>query len=232
MKNYIVVIPAYNPMNEFPSYVQDLLDNDVYAVVVINDGSERKYGPVFDQVTKLDRTVVLTHEVNMGKGMGLKTAFKYIMDNHSGIDSVVTADSDGQHLVSDVVNVGETIVKSSVDYILGTRDFTQSGVPFRSRIGNWFTSLIFALFYQYKVRDTQTGLRAFKETQLGQLIDVSGNRFEYEINMLIMIAKKKHSVKNVEITTVYHEDHTSHYSTIRDSVLIGKQMVKGLFISK
>ena len=232
MKNYIVVIPAYNPMNEFPSYVQDLLDNDVYAVVVINDGSEEKYGPVFDQVTKLDRTVVLTHEVNMGKGMGLKTAFKYIMDNHSGIDSVVTADSDGQHLVSDVVNVGETIVKSSVDYILGTRDFTQSGVPFRSRIGNWFTSLIFALFYQYKVRDTQTGLRAFKESQLSHLINVSGDRFEYEINMLIMVAKKKHSVKNVEITTVYHEDHTSHYSTIRDSVLIGKQMIKGLFVSK
>ena len=232
MKNYIVVIPAYNPMNEFQSYVQDLLDNDVYAVVVINDGSEEKYGPVFDQVTKLDRTVVLTHEVNMGKGMGLKTAFKYIMDNHSGIDSVVTADSDGQHLVSDVVNVGETIVKSSVDYILGTRDFTQSGVPFRSRIGNWFTSLIFALFYQYKVRDTQTGLRAFKESQLSHLINVSGDRFEYEINMLIMVAKEKHSVKSVGITTVYHEDHTSHYSTIRDSVLIGKQMIKGLFVSK
>ena len=83
----------------------------------------------------------------------------------------------------------------------------------------------------FKIQYT-TGLRAFKETQLGQLIDVSGNRFEYEINMLIMIAKKKYSVKSVEITTVYHEDHTSHYSTIRDSVLIGKQMVKGLFISK
>ena len=124
------------------------------------------------------------------------------------------------------------MVNSSVDYILGTRNFTQSGVPFRSRIGNWFTSLIFALFYQYKVRDTQTGLRAFKESQLSHLINVSGNRFEYEINMLIMIAKKKHSVKNVEITTVYHEDHTSHYSTIRDSVLIGKQMIKGLFVSK
>lgn len=105
-------------------------------------------------------------------------------------------------------------------------------MPFRSRIGNWFTSLVFALFFQLKIRDTQTGLRAFKTNQLENLMKVSGNRFEYEINMLIMIAKEKHSMDSVAISTVYHDEHASHYSTIKDSVSIGKQMVKGLFVSK
>lgn len=232
MKDFVVIIPAYNPMNELPNYIKNLLDENVLGIVVVDDGSDQVFSDLFENITQLERTIVLKHEVNMGKGAALKTGFNYINANYSHVNSVVTADSDGQHLVVDVVNVGDEMVATLADYILGTRNFARSGVPFRSRIGNWFTSLVFALFFQLKIRDTQTGLRAFKTNQLENLMKVSGNRFEYEINMLIMIAKEKHTMDCVAISTVYHDEHTSHYSTIKDSVSIGKQMVKGLFVSK
>ena len=48
--------------------------------------------------------ILLSHGINKGKGAALKTAFTYIKNlNTDGI--IVTADSDGQHKVSDIVKV-------------------------------------------------------------------------------------------------------------------------------
>ena len=53
---------------------------------------------------------LLTHEKNLGKGRALKNAFNYFltMPDAEEYNGLVTADSDGQHRVEDVVKmVGE-----------------------------------------------------------------------------------------------------------------------------
>lgn len=41
-----------------------------------------------------------------------------------------------------------------------------------------------------KVTDTQTGLRAFSSELLDKLISVEGERYEYEMNVLMTLAKE------------------------------------------
>ena len=53
------------------------------------------------------------------------------------------------------------------------------------------------------VSDTQTGLRAIPLSAIPALIDVSGERFEYETNMLLETSKLKLGIKEVIIERDY-----------------------------
>ena len=68
--------------------------------------------------------------------------------------------------------------------VLGTRDFGKDNVPFKSRAGNRITSVCFRLACGVKLPDTQTGLRAFSAELLPEMLDIEGERYEYEMRML------------------------------------------------
>lgn len=55
--------------------------------------------------------------------------------------------------------------------VLGVRAF-QGKVPARSRFGNWATAMFFRLATGVKIKDTQTGLRAYGSHQLRSLMNV------------------------------------------------------------
>ncbi len=72
-----IIIPAYEPDNQLISLLETLV-NGKRKIIVINDGSSSEYSDVFTKVESLitpDGGVLLTHEVNYGKGKALKTAF-------------------------------------------------------------------------------------------------------------------------------------------------------------
>lgn len=141
----------------------------------------------------------------------------------------VTADADGQHLIEDVLTVGSQLVEYQNDYVIGVRDFTEPHVPMRSKVGNFLASQVFKLLFGYYLHDTQTGLRGVGVKEFNACSNLSGYGFEYEINMLMYIAKNKKKIDEVEISTVYHEEHFSNYSTFSDSLSIAGALVKGYF---
>ena len=115
--------------------------------------------------------------------------------------------------------------------VLGCRDFDQPGVPPRSVAGNKTTSRMFRLVYGIRISDTQTGLRAIPRAFLETLVQMEGERFEYETNMLLKMKKLGIGFVEQPITTVYDpEDYSSHYNAVKDSWRIFKIMVKGLFV--
>lgn len=227
MREYVIVIPAYRPMLDLPDYIQQFINAEVMRVIVVNDGCSDEYSGFFEVINKLENTTVLTHVENYGKGKALKTAFAYVLEENIPCKGIITADADGQHLAADVLNVGDQLIAGQEDFILGVRSFAKGEVPFRSFVGNRLASKAFELLVDYYLEDTQTGLRGVKHSQLEWLKELSGDRFEYEINMLIQIAHRRLSVKEVQIQTVYHDDHTSNYETIKDSLAIGAQLIKG-----
>ena len=114
--------------------------------------------------------------------------------------------------------------------VLGCRDFNQADVPARSSFGNKTTSLIFKIFVGMTISDTQTGLRALPRTVLQQLVDVYGDRFEYETNMLLAFKTKGIAFDEVKIRTVYIEENkSSHFRVIHDSWRIYKLILAHFF---
>jgi putative flippase GtrA len=114
--------------------------------------------------------------------------------------------------------------------VLGCRDFTLDHVPARSRFGNQTTSAIFKIFVGMTLSDTQTGLRAIPKKQLKTLVEVFGDRFEYETNMLLAMKTNGLAFDEVKIRTVYIEENkSSHFRVIHDSWRIYKLILAHFF---
>lgn len=227
--NSAVVIPALNPMKNLVSFVMQLIKNGIPQVVVVNDGSDNSYKEIFNILSKVEGCYVLTHGVNKGKGHALRTAFQYIYENFPHLDGVVTADADGQHTIEDICHIGNILANEEASIILGIRNFKEDNVPRRSSIGNSMTSRLFCLLYGIYISDTQTGLRGIHTTELPWLINTKGERYDYEINMLINARHRNLNFITVPIKTIYYNNNSeSHYSTIKDSARIFMKLISGL----
>lgn len=77
MEEFAVVIPVYRPLEELMDYVESLYSHGINQVILIDDGNDASVSYIFDQLAQDSRCTILKHEVNRGKGAGLKTAFKY-----------------------------------------------------------------------------------------------------------------------------------------------------------
>ena len=219
----VPIIPALNPDEKLIKLANDL-KKEFKDIIIVNDGSENNQ--IFN---KIDGCIILTHEVNKGKGEALKTAFNYYLDNLSSkYSGVITLDSDGQHLPSDVISMSELLLKNN-KFILGTRLFNTKSTPLRNKLGNRITSRVFKWLYKIYLKDTQTGLRAIPNRLVKSLIKVDGSRFEYELNVLIKLVKMKEEIVEYNIKTVYlkNSNKKSHFKVLRDSFKIYKTMFKG-----
>lgn len=221
MKNKpVALIPAYNPSNVLLNLVKDLISLDRFAaVVVINDGSLTECEALFKKITSF--CTVLTHSKNQGKGAALKTGMRHVLSHHSNASGVITIDADGQHIIEDICKVAKTFQRHSSKVILGVRCFKENNIPFRSRIGNQLTRILLYIFMRLKLSDTQTGLRAIPYSFLSKLLNIKANRYEFELDMLLLIKKHKIDISECPISTIYLEGNkSSHFNPILDSLKI------------
>lgn len=222
----VPIIPALNPDKKLIKLVKEL-EKDYKDIIIVNDGSESD--KIFNELKNIKGCIILTHEVNKGKGEALKTAYTYYLDKLSKkYLGVICLDADGQHLVSDTIKMSELVEKED-KFVLGTRLFNTKETPFRNKLGNRITSRVFKWIYKVYIKDTQTGLRAIPNRLLKDMIEVEGSRFEYELNVLIKLVKMNEKIVEYDIKTVYLKDSNkgSHFNVFKDSYRIYKIMFKG-----
>ena len=212
----IVVIPALEPDRRLPDLVCDIRRELPDAqVLVVDDGSGPAYSPIF-QEARDNGARVIGYSRNRGKGYALRTAFRWCLENAPG-QEVVCADSDGQHRPADIAAVAREARSDPQALVLGVRAFA-GDVPARSRFGNAMSAQFFRLASGVKVADTQTGLRGYGPDQLKGLLDVPGDRFEWELNALLAAADAKRRIVQTPIETVYIDANSgSHFRPLRDS---------------
>ncbi|MCR5747796.1 MAG: bifunctional glycosyltransferase family 2/GtrA family protein [Lachnospiraceae bacterium] len=224
----IALIPAYEPDNLLVYLVYELKKAE-FEVVVVNDGSSKERDRIFKSCEKV--TSVIEHSENLGKGVALKTGFLYIKNTFNSPYVVVTVDADGQHSVKDVIRACDEAEKYPDSLILGSRRF-EKDVPLRSRLGNTVTRFVYCASSGVKINDTQTGLRAFSQNVMQRMLDVEGDRYEYEMNVLMYFAKEDRKIREICIDTIYLEgNRSSHFNVIKDSFMIYKEILKFSFSS-
>ena len=218
-EDLIVVIPAYEPPENFIDYVKTL-SCSAKAIVVVNDGSGSAYDSVFERISAVSGATVLSYGENRGKGSALKFAFAYCVENFAESDIIVTADCDGQHSVRDVLRVHKASLEHKGALILGSRSFDGDNVPKKSKQGNRMIRRIFKFFYGLDLYDTQTGLRGFSVADAGRYAKVHGKRFEYEMSVLIYAKKHGIDIHEIPIETIYDsvDNNVTHYRPVLDSL--------------
>lgn len=227
-----VIIPSYEPDNKLITLLEALEQAGISHVVVVDDGSGAQYETLFERAEEMDNCTVLHHAVNLGKGRALKTAFNHCLRVYGEAPGCVSADSDGQHTPADILACMRKLWENPQALILGCRDFDAPSVPARSSFGNKCTRKVFRYLLGLSVSDTQTGLRAIPALFMKELMQVKGERFEYETNMLIETKNLNIPILEVPVETVYIEENkTSHFNPIKDSVRIYLVFGKFLFSS-
>ena len=240
MRNrYIALIPAYEPEKKVIGLAADLKERG-FDIVVVDDGSGPEYKDIFEELSQ--QAIVLTHAQNRGKGAALKTGLNYInkymaytesvltpagTETVSGRDAViVTVDADGQHLPDDVLRIAEISAQKRDALVLGSRALDKD-IPARSRFGNTVTRHVYSAATGVHVHDTQTGLRAFHRSLIPRLLEIKGDRYEYEINMLMQLAAEGVPIIEERIETVYENNNSgSHFRTLRDSFRVYREILK------
>lgn len=211
-----VLIPSYKPDEKLVGLAKELLKEDFFEILIVDDGGGEPYAHLFNELKSMGCRVV-THAINMGKGRALKTGFNDLLARGCNICGVVTADADGQHLVQDIKRVAEATRDSKNTIVLGKRVFAGK-VPIKSRLGNTITRNVFNFVSGQKIFDTQTGLRGFPTSALTALLALSGERYEYEMNMLLEASNLGLKLSEVEIETVYYNGNSgSHFNAFKDS---------------
>ncbi len=214
----VVLIPAYKPDTRLPQLVEQLRAKD-FDVLVVDDGGGDVFLPIFERCAALGAPVV-RHAVNLGKGRALKTGLNEILLRWPRNGGVITADADGQHTPEDIQKVAEALRDHKGKLIVGGRAFT-GDVPWKSRAGNAITRVVYRLATGIRIYDTQTGLRGIPPEEVGWMISLPGERYEFEMNMLLKLREQRLPALEVPIQTVYIDDNSgSHFNPLRDAARI------------
>jgi len=222
----IVLIPSYEPDNKLVKLVGDLSLEEV-DIVVVNDGSNETFDSIFKSIE--NKVHLISYKDNMGKGYALKKGIKYIKDNYKEDYLIITMDSDAQHTIKDAKKLMEYTENNQNVLTIGKR-LRDNKIPLRSKLGNGITKFVFFITTGVKVYDTQSGLRCFTDKLVDYMLSVDGNRFEYEMNILMMCAKNKIKMKEIVIETIYIDNNSgSHFNKFKDSYLIYKNIIKNIF---
>ena len=228
MKKRIALIPAYKPNIQLLEFVKGIEEHGMDCLIV-NDGSGEEYLSLFHKIERETEARVLSFPENRGKGAALKAGLEYLQKENAGLQgdfTLITLDADGQHLLKDALNLLSVAEEKKDTLILGSRTQSKDS-PLRSRIGNGITKEVFHLCTGVEVKDTQTGMRAFSGKMIPEMLDIPGERYEYEMNVLLYLAKEGVPVEEVPIETVYINDNAeSHFDTVKDSYRIYKQILK------
>lgn len=227
----LVIIPSLDPDKKLLNVIRGVQEKGFTDILLVDDGSSEKNQHFFEEGAALG-CEVLHHGVNKGKGRALKTAFAWFMENRKDSVGAVTIDGDDQHLPKDIAACVDVMFRQEKDsLVLGVRDFNLPHVPPKSRFGNKLTSSVFRLFCGLKVSDTQTGLRVFPRGIIPKMLEISGERFEYETNMLLECKQADIPIVEQTIETVYINDNeTTHFHPIKDSLRVYGIIIK-FFIS-
>ncbi len=207
----LVVIPAHNEEKLLGGVLEDVLNPNLFDILVIDDGS-------IDDTYKLAESypvALLKNEINMGKGAALKRGFDYAKSK--GYKDIIIADADGQHKVEDLISIYDRSLISDADIIIGNRMWHPQNMPWIRRATNILVSKALSYVAKVYVPDTQCGLKLLREYTLLNL-NISSNKFEIESELLLQAINRGYKIESVNISSVYIEGRRSHIRPFRDTI--------------
>ncbi len=215
----LVAIPAYNAANTISTLVDQL--EKLYphiAILVVDDGST----DATDEVVRVHGATIINHDQNLGKGMALRTAFNFAMENE--FDAVVTMDADLQHDPMEVQLFLEEFVDDAT-ILLGVRHLGP-GMPFSRKISNTLSTFVASVFAGVRIHDSQCGFRLIP-TRILRSLELVSRHYDLEPELIIRAARAGYRLRDIPIKTIYNNS-SSSIKPARDTLRFLKLLAKSL----
>ena len=189
-----------------------------FEVIVVDDCSS---DGTYDEALRCG-AVVLRNDRNSGKGYCLRRG----LEKARG-DLIVTMDSDGEHLPTDIIRLLRHSFEG-LDVVSGSR-FLNGTTNFTSRIhfvGNQIFNLVILILMGKRVTDSQTGFRVFKRRVIDTL-RLESDGFEIETEITVKSLMNGFSFKEVPISIKRREYGISRVKMLSD----GRKILKRILTS-
>lgn len=203
-----VVVPAYNEEKTVSQIIEGIVE-DGYNVVLVNDGSkDDTLNLAIESKRKYPNKIfIVSHIINRGLGAALKTGMTVAINK--GAKYILTFDADGQHDIEDIAKVIKPLQEGKADACIGARPLKD--MPISKSFANFVMNFLTLIFYGKKVKDSQSGLRAFTSDAAGQ-IDIVSSGYAVSSEFIKEISDNNLRLEEVEITTIYTPE-TQHKGT-------------------
>jgi glycosyltransferase involved in cell wall biosynthesis len=167
-------------------------------LICVDDGSiDGSREILTDLQAKYPQIRVLLQPRNMGKGAALRRGIQ-----ESTGDFVIIQDADLEYDPSEYPLVLRPLVEGKADVVYGSR-FLGSGphrvLYFWHSVGNWILTLISNALTNMNLTDMETCYKAFRREVI-QSIPIEENRFGFEPEITVKIAKRRLRVYEVGIS--------------------------------
>ena len=193
----IAIIPAFNEEKYIGTVVLKARRH-VDEVIVADDGSKDQTAIV----ARLAGATVIRQERNKGYGASIQTLFAEAKKREP--DIVVLLDADSQHNPDEIDTLIEPI-SEGFDFVIGSRQQQQHGVPVYRRIGIGVISKFCHFLSGKKVADSECGFRAFSKKAIDKL-ELKENGMSISAETIAEAARKGLRITQRPISISYTGD--------------------------
>ena len=188
-----VVIPCYNEAPTLNMCVDRVLSiKDTMTeleIIIVDDASQDESLLIAKGLEKLHREIlVLSHEINKGKGAALRTGFDWATG-----DFVAVQDADLEYNPMDLRKLLIPLQQNQADVVIGSRFLSCSGhrvLYFWHAVANRFLTLLSNMFTDIKLTDMESCYKVFKR-EIIQGVDLKEDRFGFEPEIVAKLARMK-----------------------------------------
>ena len=200
-----VIIPCYNEENtiqQIIELVRNALNEWEFEIILVDDASTDATSQIIKDLTLNEGTiVVISHELNLGKGAAIRSGF-----NASSGDVVIIQDDDLEYDPSEYGKLLKPIQDGKADVVYGSR--FKSGAEARvlyywHRLGNLFLTSLSNIFTNLNLTDMETCYKVFRKEVLDQII-IEEDRFGFEPEITAKIAKIRPRIRIYEVGISYY----------------------------
>lgn len=225
--SWVVIAPTYNHAAALGTVLRELARHHL-PVIVINDGATDDTAQVLDRWLESAQSsplrIVLKHSANQGKAGALRTGFDEAA--RLGFSHAATIDTDGQHAVSDLLQLIQLSSLTPSALVIGARNGVRSGAPIASRIGRMLSNAMVWLESGVSVSDSQSGMRVYP---LEHMKAISGRAPRYGFETEVLVRAGWYAVPVIEksIRCIYSVPggRTTHFRLWGDTIAaIGMHM--------
>jgi len=194
--NIVITIPAYNEEATIGRVIADIKrvmssGKYNYKILVVDDGSTDQTAII----AKRGGAIVYSHPKNYGLAETFKTEIGQCLKLNA--DIIVHTDADGQYQADDIPKLIKEVEHGN-DLVLGSRFLGEiEYMPWIKRIGNKVFTRVISGVARLKIRDAQTGFRAFTR-EVAEKLEITSN-FTYTQEQIIRAVRAKFRVKEVPI---------------------------------
>lgn len=227
--NPCLLIPNYDHGREIVAVIDSLAEHELPCLVV-DDGSAQPTRDALEALTKRHAFLdVHYRERNGGRGAALKTGYRAAAAR--GYTHTIQLDADGQHCSSDVPRFVSAIEANPAALVLGAPVFDDTAPKARLYGRQLSRVMVWAATASFAVADPLCGFRAFPLAATLAALDAerSGNRMEFDPEIVIQLVQRGTPVINVPTDVVYNEGGLSHFDMVGDNKRLIGVYTRALF---